>query len=207
MFPPPAPVGASVDGEHGWGNMGESERGWGPTWCWRSWLCPLSAWHWMCCWRRLPIRSSWAKAVPCVPGRPGCGVFWWAVVIGRPVCLGMVEEGDSGDTRRPRAQRPPWVFQAVPWGNWPGRESRAPGFTGRRSWNSSPAGGGWKLHSAAKEEGTMATAPLCLPVDRALGSGWLWRMVAVPTGPCDQGWDPLEPVTQRHCCAVSAAQP
>lgn len=32
------------------------------------------------------------------------------VVIGRPVCLGMVEKGDSGDTRRPRAQCPPVGF-------------------------------------------------------------------------------------------------
>lgn len=35
---------------------------------------------------------------------------------------------------------------------------------------------------------------MCLPEDGVLGSGWLWWMVAVPRGPFDQGWNPLEPL-------------
>lgn len=38
----------------------------------------------------------------------------------------------------------------------------------------------------------MGTAPLCLPVDGALGSGWLWRLAVVLRGPSGPGWSTLE---------------
>lgn len=147
-----------------------------------------------------PARGSWAKAVPCPPGRPGCGEFWWAAVTGRPCLPRAAGRAGSADMRGPEAQGSPWGFQgdalgkaASVWASGPGADCGCR-FPGRGSRDSFPAGGGWTLHSAAEEEGTMGTALLCLPKDGVLGSGWLWWMVAVPRGPFDQGWNPLEPL-------------